>query len=82
MGQRFLEDHQMSQSPDSPPPDGAPVTPTPKELRDPPDGPVSDKDEPDRDEPGEGTSPDPRTPYGPDEGPPAGEDSETKSPSP
>lgn len=74
----------MSQPPDSPPPDGAPVTPgpQPREPRNPPtEGPVSGKDEP-----GDGTSPDPRRPYGPDQGPPvgeaAGEDSEKKPPSP
>ena len=73
----------MSQPSASPPPDSAPVMPAPaaREPRDPPDGPVSGDDEP-----GTGTSPDPRTPYGPDEGPPvgeaAGEDSETKPPTP
>jgi hypothetical protein len=74
----------MSQPRDSPSPDGAPVTPDPptREPRSlPPDGPMSDKDEP-----GDGTSPDPRMPYGPNKGPPVGEDvgedSETKPPSP
>jgi hypothetical protein len=40
----------------------------------------------DKDEPGEGTAPDTRTPYGPDQGPPvgesAGEDSVKKPPTP
>lgn len=74
----------MSQPADTPASDGAPVTqgPQTREPRSPPpDGPVTGKDEP-----GDGTSPDPRTPYGPDEGPPvgeaAGEDSETKPPTP
>ena len=44
------------------------------------------QDKPEKDEPGVGTSPDPRTPYGPEEGPPVGEavgeDSETKPPAP
>ena len=69
---------------DTPPPDGAPVTPGPRtpEPRSPaPEGRVTGKDEP-----GDGTSPDPRTPYGPDKGPPvgeaAGEDGETQPPTP
>ena len=49
-------------------------------------GGAPDGSAPGKDELGEGTSPDPRTPYGPDQGPPVGEaadeDSETKPPSP
>jgi hypothetical protein len=73
----------MSRTPAPSLPDGTPIGPAPggPVPRDPPDGPVSDKDAP-----GTGTSLDPRTPYGPDEGPPVGEavdeDSEAKPPVP
>jgi hypothetical protein len=47
---------------------------------------LSDESVAGKDEPRTGTSPDPRVPYGPDQGPPvgeaAGEDSETKPPTP
>jgi hypothetical protein len=64
----------MSQPRHSHTAEGAPVTPNPTQ------------DEPEKDEPGVGPFPDPRTPYGPEKGPPVGEavgeDSEVKPPAP